>query len=202
MTNKLPLDRRRFLQIAGGTVALSALSSSVARAAQIGPSTRTRSIEDVEHIVVLMQENRSFDHYFGSLRGVRGFGDPHPVVQASGQPVWHQSGILPFRPPGPAPAPATDLGLTFIEDLAHGWQDTHQALNGGRWDSWVPAKTKATMTYLTRDDIPFHYALADAFTICDRYHCSTLTSTDPNRYYLWTGFTGNDGQGGGPVLNN
>ena len=90
----------------------------------------------------------------------------------------------------------------FIQDLAHGWQDTHQALNNGNWDSSVPAKTKPTMTYLTRDDIPFHYALADAFTICDNYFCSTLTSTDPNRYYLWTGWTGNDGQGGGPVLNN
>jgi phospholipase C len=200
MTNKLPLDRRRFLQIAGGTVALSALSSSVARAAQIAPATRTRSISDVEHVVVLMQENRSFDHYFGSLRGVRGFGDPHPVVQASGQPVWNQSGVLPFRPA--PPAGSSDLGLVFIEDLAHGWQDTHQALNNGRWDSWVPAKTKATMTYLTRDDIPFHYALADAFTICDNYFCSTLTSTDPNRYYMWTGWTGNDGQNGGPVLNN
>jgi phospholipase C len=39
------------------------------------------------------------------------------------------------------------------------------------------------MAYLTRDDIPFHYALADAFTICDNYYCSLLTSTDPNRYY-------------------
>ena len=200
MTNNLPLDRRRFLQIAGSTVAITALSSSVARAAQIAPAVRTGSISDIEHIVVLMQENRSFDHYFGSLRGVRGFGDPHPVIQPSGQPVWNQSGVLPFRPA--PPAGSSDLGLVFIQDLAHGWQDTHQALNNGNWDSWVPAKTKPTMTYLTRDDIPFHYALADAFTICDNYFCSTLTSTDPNRYYLWTGWTGNDGQGGGPVLNN
>ena len=102
MTNKLSLDRRRFLQIAGGTVAISALSSSVARAAQIAPATRTGTIRDIEHIVVLMQENRSFDHYFGSLRGVRGFGDPHPVIQPSGQPVWNQSGVLPFRPAPPA----------------------------------------------------------------------------------------------------
>ena len=200
MTNKHSLDRRRFLQIAGGTVALSALSSSVARAASIAPATRTRTIKDVEHIVVLMQENRSFDHYFGSLRGVRGFGDPHPVIQPSGQPVWNQTGVLPFRPA--VPSGSSDLGLVFLEDLAHGWQDTHQAWNNGNWDRWVPAKTKPTMAYLNRDDIPFHYALADAFTICDNYFCSTLTSTDPNRYYLWTGFTGNDGQNGGPVLNN
>ncbi|HYZ57326.1 MAG TPA: phospholipase C, phosphocholine-specific, partial [Streptosporangiaceae bacterium] len=196
MTGKLPIDRRRFLQIAGGTVAITALSSSVARAAQIAPATRTGTIDDVEHIVVLMQENRSFDHYFGSLRGVRGFGDPHPVIQRGGQSVWNQSGVLPFHPA------ASDLGLQFLEDLAHDWDSTHQALNGGKYDSWVPAKTDVTMAYLTRDDIPFHYALADAFTICDHYHCSLLTSTDPNRYYMWTGYTGNDGVGGGPVLDN
>ena len=144
MTNKLSLDRRRFLQIAGGTVAISALSSSVARAAQIAPATRTRTISDIEHIVVLMQENRAFDHYFGSLRGVRGFGDPHPVIQPSGQPVWNQSGVLPFRPV--PPAGASDLGLVFIEDLAHGWQDTHQAWNNGNWDRWVPASAPRCRT--------------------------------------------------------
>jgi phospholipase C len=194
--SKRPLDRRRFLQIAGGAATATALSSCVARAASIAPATRTGTIRDLEHIVVLMQENRSFDHYFGALRGVRGFGDPHPVIQASGQPVWNQSGVLPFRPA------AADLGLQFIEDLAHDWDTTHQALAGGAWDAWVPAKTNVTMAHLTRADIPFHYALADAFTVCDNYHCSLLTCTDPNRYYLWTGFTGNDGSGGGPVLDN
>jgi phospholipase C len=196
MTSKHSLDRRRFLQIAGGAATFTALSSSVARAASIAPAFRTGTLRDIEHIVVLMQENRSFDHYFGSLRGVRGFGDPHPVVQASGQPIWNQSGVLPFHPT------AANLGLQFIEDLAHDWNTTHQALDGGAYDAWVPAKSSVTMAHMTRDDIPFHYALADAFTICDNYHCSLLTCTDPNRYYLWTGFTGNDGSGGGPVLDN
>jgi phospholipase C len=58
------------------------------------------------------------------------------------------------------------------------------------------------MAYLTRADIPFHYALADAFTVCDAYHCSLLGPTDPNRYYMWTGSTGNAGVGGGPVIAN
>ncbi|HTU76243.1 MAG TPA: phospholipase C, phosphocholine-specific [Trebonia sp.] len=201
MAGKLPVDRRRFLQIAGGAVAATALSSSVARAAAIAPAVRSRTIRDVEHIVVLMQENRSFDHYFGSLRGVRGFGDPHPVLQPNGQSTWNQDGVLPFHPTAP------DLGLQFIADLAHDWDSTHVALDGGASDQWVQAKTNVTMAYLTRDDIPFHYALADAFTICDNYHCSLLTSTDPNRYYLWTGYTGNDGTDGsqgptGPVLDN
>ncbi|MEU6220765.1 phosphocholine-specific phospholipase C [Streptomyces sp. NPDC047022] len=194
------VNRRRFLQLAGGTAAFTALSGSIERAAALPAHHRSGTIEDVEHIVVLMQENRSFDHYFGTLRGVRGFGDPRPVTLQSGKPVWHQSDgtkdILPFHPD------ADDLGMQFIQDLPHGWNDGHTAFNGGKYDKWVPAKSSTTMAYLTREDIPFHYALADSFTICDAYHCSFIGSTDPNRYYLWTGYTGNDGQGGGPVLGN
>ena len=59
-----------------------------------------------------------------------------------------------------------------------------------------------TMAHLTRSDIPFHYALADAFTVCDAYHCSLLGPTDPNRYHMWTGWVGNDGAAGGPVVDN
>ncbi|WDM13346.1 phospholipase C, phosphocholine-specific [Streptomyces lavenduligriseus] len=193
------VNRRRFLQLAGASTAFTALAGSIQRAAALPARYRTGSLDDVEHIVVLMQENRSFDHYFGSLRGVRGFGDPRPVTR-KGRSVWKQSDgtkdILPFHPD------ADDLGLAFIQDLPHGWNDGHTAFNGGKYDKWVPAKSATTMTYLTRDDIPFHYALADAFTVCDAYHCSFIGSTDPNRYYMWTGYTGNDGKGGGPVLGN
>ncbi|PWI44433.1 phospholipase C, phosphocholine-specific [Streptomyces sp. ICBB 8177] len=194
------INRRRFMQLTGGTVAASALSTSIARAAEIPANRRTGSLKDVEHIVVLMQENRSFDHYFGTLRGVRGFGDPRPVTQPSGKPVWYQSDgtkdVLPFHPD------AKELGLQFLQDLDHDWNSGHAAFDQGKYDSWVPAKTATTMAHLTRDDIPFHYALADAFTICDSYHCSLLGPTDPNRYYMWTGYVGNDGKGGGPVIDN
>ncbi|MFD7342242.1 phosphocholine-specific phospholipase C [Streptomyces violascens] len=194
------LNRRRFMQLAGGTAAFAALSQSIARAASIPAAGSTGTIQDVEHIVVLMQENRSFDHYFGSLKGVRGFGDPRPVTLPSGKSVFHQVGggkeVLPFRPK------ADNLGLQFIQDLNHDWTGSHKAFNNGKYDQWVPAKTSTTMAYLTREDIPFHYALADTFTICDAYHCSFIGSTDPNRYYMWTGYTGNDNTGGGPVLGN
>jgi len=194
------LNRRRFLQLTGATVAFSALSQSIARAAAIAPLGSTGTIQDVEHIVVLMQENRSFDHYFGAMKGVRGFGDPRPVTLPSGKSVWHQTDgrkeVLPFRPQ------VSDLGLQFIQDLNHDWAGGHKAFNNGKYDQWIPAKTATTMAYLTRQDIPFHYALADAFTICDAYHCSFIGATDPNRYYMWTGYTGNDGTGGGPVLGN
>ncbi|MFG2872519.1 phosphocholine-specific phospholipase C [Streptomyces sp. NPDC048338] len=194
------LDRRRFLQIAGATAGFAALNSSIARAAAIPAARTTGSLADVEHIVVLMQENRSFDHYFGTLRGVRGFGDPRPVTLPGGKPVWYQADggkeVLPYHPT------AADLGMQFIAGLNHDWAGGHKAWNNGRYDQWIPAKSSGTMAYLDRGDIPFHYALADAFTVCDAYHCSFIGATDPNRYYLWTGHTGNDRTGGGPVLGN
>lgn len=194
------LNRRRFLQIAGATAGAAALTGSIARAAAIPAARRTGTIEDVEHIVVLMQENRSFDHYFGALKGVRGFGDPRPVTLPSGKSVFHQPDggkeVLPYHPD------AEDLGMQFIAGLDHDWAGGHRAWNNGRYDQWIPAKSAGTMAHLTRQDIPFHYALADAFTVCDAYHCSFIGATDPNRYYMFSGHTGNDGQGGGPVLGN
>jgi phospholipase C len=180
--------------------ASATIPESIARAASIPAASHTGTINDVEHIVILMQENRSFDHYFGTMRGVRGFSDPRAVTLPSGKSVFHQPAgageLLPFRPAEP------NLALTFIEDLAHNWSDQHDAWNNGKHDGWVAAKGTTTMAHLRRGDLPFHYALADAFTICDAYHCSLLGPTDPNRYHLWTGWVGNDGKGGGPVLNN
>ena len=209
------VSRRKFLQLAGGGAAGVMLSDSIARALAIPANRATRSIRDVEHIVVLTQENRAFDHYFGVMRGVRGFGDPHPVTLPSGRPVWYQADgstvVPPFRPAlceGPpgliSPCTTVDdsLGLMFIVDLDHSWDKTHQMFNGGNWDQWLPTKTTTCMAHMQRSDLPFHYALADAFTVCDGYYCSVLGPTDPNRYYMWTGWDGNDGQGGGPVIAN
>lgn len=194
------LERRRFLQLAGGTAALAAMQGSIAHAAQIPAARRHGSLDDVEHIVVLMQENRSFEHYLGSLRGVRGFGEPHPAILPSGRSVWHQSDgkreILPFHPT------VDDLGAAFLEGLPHSWSDGQHAVHQGRYDGWIPAKGTTTMAHLERPDAAFHYALADAFTVCDAYYCSFIGNTDPNRYYMWTGWTGNDGKGGGPELYN
>ncbi|WP_405775183.1 phosphocholine-specific phospholipase C [Streptomyces sp. NBC_00859] len=194
------LNRRRFLQIAGATAGFSALSNSIDRAAAIPAKRRSGTIDDIEHVVVLMQENRSFDHYFGSMKGVRGFGDPRPMTPVGGKPVWYQSDgtkdVLPYHPD------AEDLGMKFIAGLDHDWAGGHKAWNQGKYDQWIPAKSAGTMAHLNRKDIPFHYALADAFTVCDAYHSSFMGATDPNRYYLWSGHVGNDGKGGGPVLGN
>jgi phospholipase C len=194
-------NRRNFMQLLGSGALAAAMPASIARALAIPANNATGTIADVQHVVVLMQENRSFDHYFGTLRGVRGYSDPRAATLASGASVWQQPDgkggyVMPFHPT------AKDLGLVFLEDLAHDWNSTHAAWNNGNWDQWVPSKGTTTMAHYVRNDIPFHYALADAFTVCDAYHCSIMGPTDPNRYHMWTGYVGNDGKGGGPVLDN
>jgi phospholipase C len=184
-------DRRTILRGLGAAALGAAFPDSIKRALAIEPNIETGTIRDVKHIVVLMQENRSFDHYFGSLRGVRGFSDPRAVTLASGNPVFQQPNgattLMPNHPPQPL------MGYQFIGDLPHGWSDAHAAWNNGNNDGWIAAKGTETMCFVDRTDIPFHYALADAFTICDHYHCSIMSSTDPNRYYMFTGWVGQNG---------
>ena len=196
-------DRREFLKLLTAGAAAGLFPASIARALAIPANSQTGSINDVGHIVFLMQENRAFDHYFGTLQGVRGFGDPRAVKLPTGKSVFYQPDannadgyVLPFRPN------ASNLGSKYLADLPHDWNSTHATWDGGTYDQWVPNKGEDCMAYYTRNDIPFHYALADAFTICDAYHCSVLGPTDPNRYHMWTGWLGNDGSGGGPVIDN
>jgi phospholipase C len=162
------------------------------------------SLADVEHIVILMQENRSFDHYFGTMPGVRGFADPAAIRLPDGRPVFYQPRparegpdyLTPFhydtRTTSAQATPGTD----------HSWPTQHQAWNNGAMDQWVAAKGPYTMGYFTQADIPFHRALAQAFTICDNYHCSVFGPTNPNRLYMWTGMIDPGGAGGGPVIDN
>src|SRR5262249_45521375 len=157
-------DRRTFLQLLSSGAFAAAFEGTINKALAIPAHNRTGTIADVEHVVFLMQENRSFDHYFGTLRGVRGFGDPRAVKLPSGASVFQQPDgagcVLPFRPKAP------HLGLQFLVDLPHGWTDTHAAWNGGKYDQWIPNKSETAMAYFPRQDIPFHFALADAFTVC------------------------------------
>jgi phospholipase C len=194
------VDRRSFLKMVGAPAIGAAMPLDLTRALAIPANNRTGSIDDVEHVIFLMQENRAFDHYFGTMRGVRGFGDPHPMTLPSGKSVWHQPDgdgeLLPFRPDVP------DVGQIFLPDPPHGWTDGHAAWNEGRYDAYVPNKGVTAMTYHRRDDLPYQFALADAFTVCDNYYCSLLGPTDPNRYHMWSGWVGNDGAGGGPVVTN
>ena len=198
-------NRRDFIKRSatslGAAAALAALPPSIRKALAIPANNATGTIRDVEHVVILMKENRSFDHYFGSLGGVRGFNDK-ATLPINGQPSIFQqpnpSGgfIEPFH------ADSNTTSALSMGSLPHGWPDGHQMWNTGRYDGWIAAKGDNTMAYFTRDDIPFHYALADSFTVCDQYFCASMTPTDPNRLHLYTGMLDIQASGNGPLLSN
>ncbi len=151
---------------------LAALPASIQRALAIPASSPTGTIRDVEHIVIFMQENRSFDHYYGTMRGVRGFGDRITAPLGGGRSIWQQRSsktgaeVLPFH------LDTSKTRAQCVASLDHGWPSGHQAWNEGKYDDWIDAKTALTMGYYKESDIPFQFALANAFTLCDAYFCS------------------------------
>ncbi|MFE1549466.1 phosphocholine-specific phospholipase C [Streptomyces sp. NPDC058718] len=200
------LSRRRLLALGGGALGVAAAGSLLPPSLQAAMAAEPPAggLGAVRHVVILMQENRSFDHYFGTLRGVRGFGDRNAIELPSGKPVFEQPAalgrtVLPFPIRGAAETQQKDL--QYIGDLDHSWSGGGKAWRGGWMDGWVSAKTAATMAYYDRQDIPLHYELADTFTICDAYHSSIHTSTSPNRNHLWSGWTGFEADGNRAVTN-
>ncbi|MFP1627852.1 phosphocholine-specific phospholipase C [Streptomyces sp. 5K101] len=199
------ISRRRMLALGGGAVGAAAVGSLLPPSlrAALAAEPPSGGLRAVKHVVILMQENRSFDHYFGTLRGVRGFGDRNAVELPSGKPVFEQPGpkgtVLPFPVRDAAEAQKKDL--QYIGDLDHSWTGGAKAWRSGWMDGWITAKTAATMAYYDRRDLPLHYELADTFTICDAYHSSTHTSTSPNRNHLWSGWTGYEADGRRAVTN-
>jgi phospholipase C len=184
----IKINRRNFIKAAGAGAALSALPPSIQRALAIQANSATGSIADVKHVVLLMQENRSFDHYFGTMPGVRGFSDRITIPTPNGS-VWNQTGVggTPVQPY--YLDPTTTNGYWIGGN--HSWNTMHAAWNGGIMSAWPQAKKlDASMGYLKQSDIPYHRALAGAFTICDAYHCSILGPTQPNRLFQQTGTNG------------
>jgi phospholipase C len=198
----MDITRREALRNAGAAALGTALLTTgvedlLARAAEASP--KTGALKDIDHVVILMQENRSFDHYFGTLSGVRGFDDKRnrrafthqqPVNGQTTKP-WHlPTGCLP--------------------DISHEWGPQHRSWNGGKMDGFVssrapadidgPAVAPQTMGYYKRSDLGFYYALADAFTICDVYHCSVIGPTDPNRLMSMSATIDPAGRHGGPLV--
>jgi phospholipase C len=205
----IELTRRRMLTAAGAGVAASLLPPALATALA-GDSPRRSSLGDIEHVVLLMQENRSFDHYFGTMAGVRGFNDPDAMTLPSGRSVFHQPD--PANPDGyllPFHLDTKRSSAQAIPATGHGWGVQHASWNGGTMDNWIPAHRREdgehaayVMGYYTRDDIPVQYALADSFTVCDNYFCSVFGPTWPNRLYWMTGTIDPGGQHGGPITRN
>ncbi|KGE14347.1 phosphocholine-specific phospholipase C [Sphingobacterium deserti] len=190
-------NRRTFLKkaslLAGATAAFKLCPASIQRALAIEAPVGSTFL-DAEHIVFLMQENRSFDHCYGTLKGVRGFNDPRAIEQPNGLPVWLQQDdkgntFAPFR------LDLENSKTSWMGSLPHSWKDMVFARNDGKMDTWLEAKRAGnpdfshmplTMGYHSRQDIPFYYAFADAFTICDQHFCSSLTGTSANRSYFWS----------------
>jgi phospholipase C len=204
----MDIDRRRILL--GGAAAAS-LPPAIAKALTIDAAVRTGTLADVEHVVIFMQENRSFDHYFGTMNGVRGFGDRFPIPVAdgpglAGKTVWTQRNRTDKGgPPLISPFPLNtvqDFRFMRVEGTPHGWSDAQAAWDEGRMGHWPVSKTEHSMGYYRQQDIPFQHALADAFTLCDGYHCSIQSSTNTNRLYLWSGTIDPTGTLGGPAITN
>ncbi|UOE50273.1 phospholipase C, phosphocholine-specific [Mucilaginibacter sp. SMC90] len=191
-------SRRDFLKkaalLTGAAGLASILPESIQKAMAINPAPGSTYL-DAEHIVILMQENRSFDHTYGMLKGVRGYNDPRAIDLPNKNKVWLQSNkkgetYAPFH------LDIKNTKATWMSSLPHSWANQVNARNDGKFDQWLNVKRNSikeysnmplTMGFHNREDIPFYYALADAFTVCDQNFCSSLTGTNPNRLYFWTG---------------
>ena len=190
-------SRRDFLKKAALLSGIAGMNgfipASIQKALAINPSPGSTWM-DAEHIVILMQENRSFDHCFGTLKGVRGLMIP-ALFNFQMESVWLQSNekgqtFAPFH------LDIKDTKATWMSSLPHSWKNQVNARNEGKYDQWLNEKRNSikeyadmplTLGYYNRQDIPFYFALADGFTVCDQNFCSSLTGTNPNRLYFWTG---------------
>ena len=254
------LTRRDFLRagamagVAGAVGAKlgSGLSPAQGRLIEAALASATAaSLSDIKHVVILMQENRSFDHYFGTMAGVRGYGDTTSYSSFPTGPstnpatVFTQSmrgtsidgkvanytladGETVLEPFELVSNPPTVAGQT-TNDITHDWGPQHGAWNNGHMDrfavehlandpiaAWgfstvagipipgtsnVPTGITTMGYYRPGDCLSFYRALADAFTICDGYHCSVLGPTDPNRLMSMSGSLGaHSADSGGPIL--
>ncbi|MBI4934506.1 MAG: phospholipase [Actinobacteria bacterium] len=166
------------------TVASSSTNTTSTNTTITNTTIAGGSIADVEHVVIFFQENRSFDHYFGTRRGVRGFGEPQAGTMT---PYWMDT--------------ATTSGACG-PDPDHGWAGQHLAWANGTNSGFGDRMGPAALGYFRRSDLPYYWALADEFTLCDQYFCSVIGPTTPNRLYSMSATIDPDGLGGGPVIEN
>lgn len=218
------MSRRGFLRTMGQAGAAAAVLATfppaIQRALALPANQRTRTLQDVEHIVVLTQENRSFDHYFGTMEGVRGFGDPFPIPVMDRQNLFNRKSVfvqqtaggapVPGRPNWPQSRPIAPFRLNTVQDFPvmrvagtpHAWLDAQLAWDHGRMNDWCTVKQNHSMGHYAEADVPFQFALARAFTICDHYHCATQTGTNTNRLFLFSGHNDPLALAGGPSTDN
>lgn len=176
------LSRRQFLaSVAAATGALavggcgeSGFSEGDVEIASLLPDPSTSGIE---HVIVVMMENRSFDHYLGWLPGADGLqtGLQYSDKQGAMQSTY---GL-------------TDYQNCALEDPDHGYRGGRTQFNDGANDGWLRASTDDLFPigYYGQDDLSFFGGAVPAWTTCDRYFCSILAQTFPNRFYQHAGQT-------------
>jgi phospholipase C len=210
-----PNVTRRSLLKGGAALGLSGVIGESPLAGLLAPAdARTPGcggkLADIEHVVVLMQENRSFDSFFGTFPGVRGFGD-RQNHQALAQPGYHGRGarkghLLPFHLNGREPIGQC---LGTIDQPNHDWAPQHLSWNHGRNNRFYEVHARPqydgalavnVMGYYEQQDIPYFWALAREFTVCDRFFCSVLGPTEPNRVYSVSATLDPAGRRGGPCI--
>jgi phospholipase C len=207
------LTRRELLKL-GAATAVAELASlglygcGSANGGTVAPRPPTpfvcSNLTDIDHVVILIQENRSFDHYFGSYRGVRGFSDQSMAFQ---QPDPANTMNAPIAKLLPFHLDTSTTNAACTHDISHDWVPQHQSWDNNAMDGFVTSRLPINandavlaMGYYTRADLPYYYALADAFTICDNFFCSVMGPTDPNRLYTMAASIDPDGTNGGPIL--
>jgi len=210
-----PLDvsasRRTVVMTAAAVAGAAGMSGLLPSALQAAAAAEPEEFDlsKVKHVVYVMQENRSFDHYFGTYPGARGFDDPDAMTLPNGNSVFMQPDST--NPNGylrPFHMDTATTGAAAIPSLSHDWRDQHASWNKGAMDGWLAAhigadgalKGSYTMGYMEQADIPFHWALAENFTLLDNYHCSVMGPTYPNRAIWMSGTNDPTGDRGGPIL--
>lgn len=199
------MNRRDFLlnstKALFGTAALTSFPMSIQKALAIDAKVETGTIKDVKHVVILTQENRSFDNYFGTLKGVRGFGDRFTIPLTQGRKVWEQydankNKVYPYH------LDSSRGNAQRVSGTPHSWTDGQFAWDHGRMGNWVQYKQPQSMGYYKQQEVDFQFALANAFTLCDAYHCAMHTGTNSNRMFIWTGTNGPTGANVASVVND
>ena len=189
---------------AGAALGASTLLGDPVLRALAGPPT-PGTLADIENVVIFIQENRSFDHYFGTLPGVRGFDDPGALPGVFAQSFAAAGKTLTVTPYHLDTTGGGSNTGECTNDITHSYGDQHACWNGGAMDRWAAVhqhdSEQSFMGYYTRRDLGYYYAVADAFTVCDAYHCSVMGSTTSNRLYSLTAMLDPDGKYGGPILS-
>jgi phospholipase C len=167
-------SRRDFLKKVGGAGLAGLAAPLLPGIAKAGQPEPAGSINVIKHVVFQIQENHSYDNYFGKYaKNPSGIGFP-----AS----YECSGIKPFH----------ETSVSNSYDPSHYWSNIHTGWANGAMNGWVAANSRSAMGFYHKKDLPYYYSLLPEFTLCGMYFCSMLTDTQPNRLCTFAATSGGD----------